>query len=138
MVKKTPGVSALSTAMPRASVIMPCYNHGSFVAESAAAVLGQTFADLELIIVDDASKDHSMEILRKLAQRDARVKTIAHEQNRGPSGSRNDGLRAATGEFVAFCDADDLWKPEKLARQIRLRSVTSHTVSRKSLMKRGD
>jgi glycosyltransferase involved in cell wall biosynthesis len=99
---------------------MPCYNHGRFVRESAAAVLGQTFADLELIIVDDASSDDSVKVLRGLARDDARVKIIVHPQNRGPSASRNDGLRAATGEFVAFCDADDLWKPEKLARQIRL------------------
>jgi glycosyltransferase involved in cell wall biosynthesis len=106
--------------MPRTSVIMPCYNHGRFVGESVAAVLGQTFADLELIVVDDASKDDSVKVLRGLAQKDARVKVIVHERNRGASGSRNDGFRAAVGEFVAYCDADDLWKPEKLGRQIRL------------------
>jgi glycosyltransferase involved in cell wall biosynthesis len=75
---------------------------------------------LELIIVDDASKDDSAEVLQGLARKDKRVKVIVHEQNHGPSRSRNDGLRAAVGEFVGFCDADDLWKPEKLARQIRL------------------
>lgn len=106
--------------MPQASIIMPCYNHGLFVGESVAAILAQTCADFELIVVDDASKDDSVEVLRKLAQKDARLKVIVHEQNRGASRSRNDGLRIAKGEFVAFCDADDLWKPDKLAHQIAL------------------
>jgi glycosyltransferase involved in cell wall biosynthesis len=120
MVKQGIGMKPASTAVPRVSVIMPCYNHGRFVSESAAAVLAQTFSDLELIVVDDASTDNSMEVLRTLAKTDSRVKIIAHEKNRGPSGSRNDGVGSARGEFVAFCDADDIWKPEKLARQIRL------------------
>src|ERR1035438_3175106 len=102
-----------TTSHPRVSVVMPCYNHGRFVDQSVTAVLEQTFADLELIIVDDASKDNSLEVARKFARKDARVKVIVHEQNYGPSRSRNDGLRAAVGEFVGFCDADDLWKPDK-------------------------
>jgi alpha-1,3-rhamnosyltransferase len=56
------------TSKARASVIMPCYNHAGFVKESAEAILGQTLADLELIVVDDASKDGSVEVLRELAQ----------------------------------------------------------------------
>jgi glycosyltransferase involved in cell wall biosynthesis len=99
---------------------MPCYNHGRFVGESVTAILAQTFADFELIVVDDASRDDSVPLLRELARKDARVKVIVHDQNRGASRSRNDGLRAAGGEFVAFCDADDVWKPDKLGRQIRL------------------
>ena len=86
-------------ATPRASVIMPCYNHGSFVTESVEAILAQTFTDLELIVVDDASKDDSVRVLRELERRDPRVKLIVHEQNRGASRSRNDGLRA--GVFIA-------------------------------------
>jgi len=90
------------------------------VRESAAAILRQTFADLEVIFVDDASRDDSVNVLRKIAAEDPRVKVIAQEKNSGPSRSRNIGLREAKGEFVAFCDADDLWKPEKLSRQIHL------------------
>ena len=103
---------------------MPCYNHARFVGESVAAILGQTFADLELIVVDDKSKDDSADQLRELAKKDARLKLVVHDQNRGASRSRNDGLRAACGEFVAFCDADDLWKPDKLERQIQ--QLTGH------------
>jgi hypothetical protein len=102
------------------SVIMPCFNHGHFVVEAVASVLGQTMADLELIIVDDASTDDSVAVIQKLAQKDGRIKLIVHQKNCGPSRSRNDGIKAATGEYVAFCDADDRWKPEKLARQLEL------------------
>jgi glycosyltransferase involved in cell wall biosynthesis len=110
--------------MPRVSVVMPCFNHARFVGESVAAILGQTSNDLELIVVDDKSKDDSVDVLRELATKDARLKLIVHDQNRGASRSRNDGLRMAHGEFAAFCDADDLWKPHKLERQIKL--LTSH------------
>jgi alpha-1,3-rhamnosyltransferase len=107
---------------PKVSVIMPCYNHGRFVAASMRAVLEQTLGDLELIVVDDTSKDDSWAVVRQVSAKDGRVKLISHERNRGASRSRNDGLRVAQGEYVAFCDADDLWKPEKLTRQIDLLS----------------
>lgn len=106
--------------MPTVSVIMPCFNHGRFVAESAGAILGQTLSDLELIIIDDCSSDNSWAAIRRVAQRDRRVIAIRHAKNQGASRSRNDGLRAAKGELIGFCDADDLWEPEKLARQAEL------------------
>jgi glycosyltransferase involved in cell wall biosynthesis len=108
--------------MPAASVIMPCYNAEKFVQHSVESILRQSFADLELLVVDDASKDKSVDVLRELAARDARVKLFVHDKNRGVSRSRNDGLRAAQGNYVAFCDADDVWKPEKLKLQIELLS----------------
>ncbi len=105
---------------PNVSVIMPCYNHGKFVAESMASILGQTHKDLELIVVDDCSKDDSWEVITRVAAGDPRVKPIRHERNMGASRSRNDGLRAATGEFIGFCDADDIWEPAKLEFQVSL------------------
>ena len=84
------------------------------------ALLRQTFGDFELIIVNDASKDDSLVTLQALAAQDDRIKLISHDRNLGASRTRNDGLRAARGEFVAFCDADDLWKPGKLEAQIKL------------------
>jgi glycosyltransferase involved in cell wall biosynthesis len=106
--------------MPLASVIMPCYNHSRFVVESATAILTQTFHDLELIIVDDGSTDGSLEVVHELTRLDPRVHVISHGQNFGPSRSRNSGLRAARGDYLGFCDADDVWKPDKLALQIDL------------------
>lgn len=106
--------------MQQTTVIMPCYNHGRFVKESVESILIQTVSDLELIVVDDNSTDDSVSVLRELALKDARLKLIVHEKNFGASRSRNDGLRAATGHFVGFCDADDLWKPDKLEMQLKM------------------
>src|SRR4051812_26915687 len=106
--------------MPVASVVMPCFNAAPFVEDSVRAVLAQTLSDLEIIIVEDCSRDHSVEILHRLAREDARIRVIVHPRNRGASRSRNDGIRVARGKYIGFCDADDLWKPEKLAAQVEL------------------
>jgi len=108
------------TGTPGASVIMPCFNHGRFVVNSVAAILRQTYSNLELIVVDDSSSDDSVAVLREMAHLDPRLKLIIHDRNLGASRSRNDGLRAARGDFIGFCDADDLWKPDKLESQIKL------------------
>ena len=105
---------------PHISVILPCYNHECFVGEAVTSILGQSFQDLELIVVDDHSRDDSVEVLRAIVRNDSRLKLIVHDQNRGAARSRNDGLRVAQGEIVGFCDADDLWKPDKLERQVHL------------------
>jgi glycosyltransferase involved in cell wall biosynthesis len=106
--------------MPVASVIMPCYNHAKFVVESARAVLNQSFSDLELILVDDGSRDGSVELIQDLAREDSRVNAIIQERNFGASHSRNVGLKVARGDYVGFCDADDVWKRDKLKLQIEL------------------
>jgi glycosyltransferase involved in cell wall biosynthesis len=112
----------MQNCMPVASIIMPCYNAARFVQDSVDGILRQSFQDFELIIVDDASKDNSPDVLRNLAGRDARIRLITHDKNRGASSSRNDGIRAARGDYIAFCDADDLWEPGKLKSQIELLS----------------
>src|SRR5580698_1608036 len=104
--------------MPTASIVMPCYNAGRFVEQSIQAVLRQSLADFELIVVDDASTDNSVELIRELKQKDKRIKLLIHRENLGASRSRNDGLRMANGSYIGFCDADDIWKPEKLSSQI--------------------
>lgn len=106
--------------MPKVSVIMPCFNHAQFVVESANGILNQTQENLELIIVDDCSSDDSWEAIQGVAQKDLRVKTIRHTRNQGASKSRNDGLRVASGQFIGFCDADDIWEREKLEIQVNL------------------
>ena len=104
--------------MLKASVIMPCYNHGSYVGGSIEAILAQTVSELELIVVDDCSRDDSRTVIAGYMRRDPRIRVIHHRTNLGASRSRNDGIKLATGEFVAFCDADDVWLPMKLDRQI--------------------
>ena len=99
---------------------MPCFNHARFVADSAKGVSSQTHSDLELIIVDDCSSDNSWEVICALATGDSRIRPFRHERNQGASKSRNDGLRAAKGEFIGFCDADDIWEREKLKIQVAL------------------
>src|SRR5688572_14817426 len=100
------------------SVIMPCFNHARFVADSVQSILRQSHRELELIVTDDCSSDASWDVIRQLAAGDSRIKAIRHERNQGASKSRNDGLRAATGEFIGFCDADDMWEPGKLEFQL--------------------
>ena len=99
--------------MTKVSVIMPCYNAASFLEHGVASVLGQTFQDLELIVVDDGSTDESSEILRRVD--DPRLKMV-FQRNMGVSSARNRGLAEARGEFVAFLDADDTWHPDFLGK----------------------
>jgi glycosyltransferase involved in cell wall biosynthesis len=112
--------SVASSAAPIASIVMPCHNAALYVRESVQAILAQTLSDFELIIVEDASKDNSLALVQTLVGLDPRIRLIVHDRNLGASRSRNDGLHAARGEFIGFCDADDLWKPDKLSRQVAL------------------
>jgi glycosyltransferase involved in cell wall biosynthesis len=91
---------------------MPCFNAEPFVVEALESVLGQTHPDVEVIVVDDGSTDRSRDIVRGYGDR----VTLLTQQNRGPYPARNAGLRTATGEFVAFLDADDYWRKDCLER----------------------
>jgi glycosyltransferase involved in cell wall biosynthesis len=104
--------------MAKVSVIVPCFNHARFLHEALNSILGQTYNDIELIIVDDCSTDNSWQIIEKFIGRDSRVKGLRHEHNKGLSTSRNDGLRIANGDFIGFCDSDDVWEPDKLKIQV--------------------
>lgn len=106
-------MSSSPTPVPgRISVVMPCYNAEPYVAQAVDCVLGQTHPDVELIVVDDGSKDRSREILRGYGER---IRYL-EQANQGPYPARNQGLRFATGEFVAFLDADDWWAPDCLEK----------------------
>lgn len=103
--------------LPTVSAVIPSYNYGHFVTEAVDSVLAQTYEPgVEVVVVDDGSKDDTRERIKKY---DGRVRYIFQE-NRGLSGARNTGIRAATGEWVALLDADDLWHPEKTALQMRI------------------
>jgi glycosyltransferase involved in cell wall biosynthesis len=102
---------------PRVSVLMPVYNGAAFLEEAVASVLRQSFADFELIVVDDGSTDRTPEILARLAAADARVRVL-RKANSGISLTLNVGLEAARGTWIARLDADDLMLPERLQRQL--------------------
>jgi len=103
------------TSQPRISVVIPAYNRADTIARAIRSVLGQSFADFELIVVDDGSADALEAALAPFA--DPRLKLLRHERNRGAAAARNTAIRASRGELVAFLDSDDEWLPDKLARQ---------------------
>ncbi len=96
---------------PRVSIIMPVYNVEAFVGEAVKSVLDQTFADFELLIIDDGGTDASIEICSRFD--DPRIRIIS-QSNRGLAGARNTGIIHARGEYIALLDSDDRWMPEKL------------------------
>jgi glycosyltransferase involved in cell wall biosynthesis len=100
-----------------ATVIIPTHNYGRFLEEAVASVLAQGVDDLEVVVVDDGSTDETPAILARLD--DPRVRSVRIEGG-GASGARNTGLDLARGRYIAFLDADDRWRPGKLARQLAL------------------
>lgn len=99
------------------SVIVPVYNTGNYVRKCLASIVGQTYKDLEIILVDDGSSDGSGLILDQFAQSDSRISVI-HKNNGGVSSARNAGLKKATGEYVSFIDSDDYLDPEAYERVV--------------------
>lgn len=99
------------------SVIMPCYNAALYIKEAIESVLNQTYQNFQLIIIDDLSSDESMNIINSYD--DPRIKIIQLSVNSGAGVSRNKGIEAARGRFIAFLDSDDLWRPNKLEVQIK-------------------
>src|ERR1700730_2251989 len=105
------------SAAPLISVIIPAYNVASYIDETLGGVFAQTFTDFEVIIVNDGSPD--TEEFERAIQPYRESICYLKQENRGASGARNTGLRAARGELIAFLDADDLWSPNYLAEQLR-------------------
>lgn len=100
------------------SVVVPTHNRRLLLPQSVRSILGQQDAALELIVVDDGSSDGTGPWLDRLAAGDERVRVVHHAQPRFVSGARNAGIAQARGRWVAFCDDDDLWAPDKLAAQL--------------------
>ncbi len=101
----------------KVSVIVPVYNAQDYIADTIRSVTGQSYSDLELILVDDSSVDGSVSIIREYLC-DDRIKLISNDDRKGAAGARNTGIAYATGRYVAFLDSDDLWAADKLAVQI--------------------
>lgn len=103
---------------PLVSVIMPAYNAEQFIEEAIRSVLGQSVTDLELLVLDDGSRDRTLEIVKDMAQKDPRVRLIVNEQNMGVAKTRNRGLELCRGAYVALLDSDDYWRPQRLEKMI--------------------
>lgn len=99
------------------SIIMPSYNTACFISDTIRSVLAQTYANWELIIVDDCSTDNTDEVV-KIFLNDSRIRYIKNDKNSGAAVSRNRALREAKGRWIAFLDSDDLWVQDKLEKQI--------------------
>ena len=105
-----------SSPDPKVSVVVPTRDRAGMLSVALRTILAQRDVDLELIVVDDASTDHTAAWLEELG--DPRLRVIRHHHRMGMAPARNSGIGAARGEWIAFCDDDDLWAPHKLARQL--------------------
>jgi len=92
--------------MPRFSIIIPTYNRADSVTNTLESCFTQTFDDFEIVVVDDGSKDNTVEVLKGVD--DARLKIVTQD-NAGPAAARNTGMDNASGEYIAFLDSDDVW-----------------------------
>jgi len=103
---------------PLVSVIMPTYNSAEFIGAAIQSVQNQEYLNWELLVIDDASNDLTLASVENFVSLDSRIKLLKNLKNVGAGDSRNTGINAAKGSFIAFLDADDLWMPEKLEVQV--------------------
>lgn len=111
--KKKSDIFRQMNKRPTFTVIVPTYNREYFLARTIDSILLQTFKDFELIIVDDGSTDHTKELID--SYKDLRI-VYFYKENGGQNSAVNVGLQKARGEYIAFCDSDDTWMPEKLEK----------------------
>lgn len=100
------------------SIITASYNCSDFIAETIESILSQTYKNWELLITDDCSSDNSRDVIKSYADKDPRIKLLELSKNSGAGVARNNSIREARGRYIAFCDSDDRWYPEKLERQL--------------------
>lgn len=113
-------LGSLRAHMAQISIVVPVYNAENYIEQTISMVRKQTFTDWELILVEDCSKDHSREVLKKIVDKleDSRIRVIYKQKNEGAARARNTGLQAVTGQYLAFLDADDIWKETKLEKEL--------------------
>lgn len=101
------------------SIVMPTYNCADYIGVTLQSVLAQTYEMWELIIIDDVSTDHTKKVVEEFAEQDKRIRYVKLEKNSGAAVARNRGIEEARGDYIAFLDSDDLWKKDKLEKQVR-------------------
>lgn len=102
------------------SVITPVYNVENYIDRTLGSVFAQTYKDIEIVLVDDQSKDKSAEIIKRYQETHPEIVYFLQPKNMGAGHARNKALELARGQYVAFLDADDMWKPEKIEKQVKL------------------
>lgn len=102
------------------SIITPSYNCAIYIAETIESIQAQTYENWEMLITDDCSTDNSWEVISAFTKKDSRIKLFKLDKNSGAGVARNNSIKEAKGRFIAFCDSDDRWYPEKLEKQLKL------------------
>lgn len=105
---------------PLVTVVTPAFNSEQFVGATMESVASQSLGDLEHLVVDDGSTDSTADLVRSRGAIDSRCMLLPNTEGKGPAGARNTAIRAARGRYIAFVDADDIWYPDKLSKQIQL------------------
>lgn len=103
-------------SVPRVSVVIPAYNRERYVGEAIASILGQSFGDFELLVIDDGSTDRTRDVVGSFS--DPRIRLLCHAGNQGLARTRNAGVDAARGDYLAFLDSDDVARSNRLAKQV--------------------
>lgn len=115
--------------MPLVSIVVPTYNSEKFIVDAINSVINQSFSDWEMIIVDDCSVDKTVEIIESLVLGNNKVKLLKHHKNLGTGPTRNTGIDHSLGRYIAFLDADDVWLPAKLEKQISFMQLNKIGIS---------
>jgi len=105
---------------PLVSIVTPTFNSEKFIDATIQSIQKQTFTNWELLITDDCSTDNTWQLLKSYQKEDNRIKNFRLEKNSGPGVARNNSIKQAVGRFIAFCDSDDQWNPDKLEKQLAL------------------
>ena len=109
----------MNANLPLVSIVTPAYNCATKIGDTIITVLQQSYQNWELLIVDDCSKDNTVEVVTEWTKKDSRIKLFRQEKNGGASLARNRAIMESAGKYIAFLDGDDMWLPEKLQKQIR-------------------
>lgn len=116
------------------SIITPSYNCAAYIGETIESIQAQTYDNWELLITDDCSTDNSRDVIQEYVDKDPRIKLFKLDENSGAGVARNNSINAAEGQYIAFCDSDDRWYPEKLSKQVAFMQDENCAMSHTSYM----
>lgn len=120
---------------PSVSIVTPSYRSESFVADTIRSVQSQSVTDWEMIVVDDCSMDHSVDVVQAFVEQDSRIKLIQLAENSGAAVARNVAIEEARGRYIAFLDSDDVWLPTKLEKQLGFMRANGHAFTYSAYVK---